>query len=457
MPIGTRYRPQLFVLLNHARVQRNQKGDAPPGRQYHPACPGSGVTRIVALAELVTAPYSEDRPPRQEFARWLEWAAVGLGIVLVILAAAADTAWFDRHVLPSFFMPRSRQLAIASGLRVVVGTAGLAVILIGRLTVRRYAQIRSATEILGTAAMTAVACIAALLTTEFIMRTQTWHAAQFHNQHEPRRIYDSGLGWAFMPGHHGQDRIAGLQVDYFIDSNGYRIAKSSENIDFNHPTIILSGESVMAGAGLPWAESLPGQLASEHGPQIADIAVTGYSTDQSYMRLKAQLARFDCPVAVVTLFMPSFLERNLNDDRPHLDRDLRWHPARQPWRLESLARMVFPYRRVTTIDDGVVMTRAVLRATNALAQARGAVSLLVVPVFTPESGAERRLRQRILDQAGLDYLPVPIASQWRLAGDMHPDQRGARAIAAAISGRLQSSLPGTAERPGVHTRNACGM
>ncbi len=408
------------------------------------------------MVKEVTSAHPEGRFRRFDTGRGLELGVACTGIAMIALAGAADTAWFDRHFLPSFFTPRHQQLAIDAILRLVVASLGLAILLFGRSAVRRYARTRQAREIIGTAIMSAGALFAAILTTELIMRTQTWHAAQFHNQQEPRRVYDPGLGWVFLPGHRGQDLVAGRRIDYVMDSHGYRIAAPSGKLDFRLPTIILSGESVMAGAGLPWQEATPGQVGAHFGDQIADIAVNGYSTDQSYMRLRNELPRFSCPVTVVTLFMTSFLERNLNDDRPHLDRDLRWHPARQGWRLAALAGLVVPYRSKRTIDAGVAMTSAVLRATVALARSRGAASLIVVPSFTPESTAERALRKRILDDAGLDYVLVPIDSHWRLTGDMHPDVHGARAIAAAISRRLEPYGLGSEVSPDKQGHNSCG-
>src|SRR5258706_10935289 len=129
--------------------------------------------------------------------------------------------------------------------------------------------------------------------------------------------------------------------------------------------------------------------------------------------------------------MPDFLERNLNIDRPHLDRELRWHPARIGWQLVALAQTVLHYRSQEEIARGIAMTRTVLLASQALARSRGAVPLTIVPVFTPEAPVEAALRRRVLDGAGLEYLTIAVDSRLRIAGDAHPDARGAAMIAAA--------------------------
>ena len=51
---------------------------------------------------------------------------------------------------------------------------------------------------------------------------------------------------------------------------------------------------------------------------------------------------------------------------------------------------------------------------------------------------ERTLRQRILEQSGLDFLQVKLDPSWHLQGDLHPDARAAHAIAMAIAAKLRS-------------------
>ena len=76
-----------------------------------------------------------------------------------------------------------------------------------------------------------------------------------------------------------------------------------------------------------------------------------------------------------------------------------------------------------------------------LAAARGATPLVLVLQVGPEDGVERALRSRILDAPGLPCLMVEIDPGWRVPGDVHPDARAARAIAAAVASRLKSSKP----------------
>src|SRR5262249_1718706 len=151
------------------------------------------------------------------------------------------------------------------------------------------------------------------------------------------------------------------------------------------------------------------------------------------LRLAAELPRFAHPSAVVILFSPLVFDRNLDSDHPWFDTAMRLHRASAPpLRLAELARRLFAWRSDAAIADGVARTRAVLRATIVLARVRGAPAVILVPWFTPEDPRETALRKRILDDAGLPYLPVPLDGGWRLPHDRHPDARAAQAIAAAL-------------------------
>jgi hypothetical protein len=212
-------------------------------------------------------------------------------------------------------------------------------------------------------------------------------------------------------------------------------------VDPARPTILFTGESVMAGEGLHWEETIPAQVGGLLGLQSANLAVHGYATDQSYLRLEADLPRFRRPMAVVSLFMTALFGRNMDDDRPHLALasagGLIWKPGVEHGRLESLATLIVPYRRDATVERGVALTRDVLRATAALARTRGAVPLIIVPQFNREDSAERRLRRRVLDDAGLPYVFVEFEADWRLPGDLHPNAPTARTIAVAIADQLR--------------------
>jgi hypothetical protein len=196
---------------------------------------------------------------------------------------------------------------------------------------------------------------------------------------------------------------------------------------------------------LTWEESVPAQVGAMMQTQSANLAVHGYGSDQAYLRLVQELPRFRRPVAVVSLFMTALFGRNLDSDRPHLGPGLVWLAPQPRSRLASIVQLAVPYRSDETIERGIAVTREVFRATAALARARGAVPLVVIPQFGPEGGAEETLRRRIFDDDIVPYSRVGLAEGWRLAWDRHPNSEAAHAIATAIA----ASLTEAAARPAV--------
>jgi hypothetical protein len=283
---------------------------------------------------------------------------------------------------------------------------------------------------------------------EAVLRTAPWRGIdRWAAREEPLRQADARLGWTNMPGRTGFEHYGGRRILYHFDAGGHRVADPARPVDYARPAILFTGESIMLGYRLNWPETAAGRIEAATGIQSANLAVNGYGTDQSFMRLEAELPRYAKPVAVVALFAPTLMERNLETDRPHLDATLAWQPASPYWRVGRVLKNAFLYRSASTIENGIATTRAALEATVRLARARGAVPLILLPRFVPEHPIERALRHRILDEAGLPYVAVPLDRRWRIAGDGHPDARAnlamARAVLAAFEqqGRLNLRVP----------------
>ena len=371
------------------------------------------------------------------------------GVMLIALAGAAGQGWADRHFLPTFAWSRAFQLGLIDALRVVVALIGLFLILFVRPRAARIVKAGKGRRLLASALSATLAVAAALATTEGVLHTRTWRATQEHwGSREPQRQRDDLLGWTFAPNHHGQAVVDGRAVDYATDRFGYRVPAAGMQTDLERPTIVFAGESIIHGYGLQWPETIPAQVQAMTGVAVANIAVNAHATDQTYMRLRRELPRFAHPVAVVVPFVPIIFDRNLDQDRPYLDGDLLWHAAHPPeLRLVELARRLLRYRSEGAIEEGVAATQKVLRAIIALARARGAATLILVPQFQPEDPTEAAIRHRVLDDAHLRYLRVPLDPSWRLVVDRHPNAQGARAIAAAIAQALAGA--GLVARPGI--------
>jgi hypothetical protein len=358
-----------------------------------------------------------------------------IGCALIVAAAAANQAWFDRHVLPSYWTPREDIVRSELLIRIAVAVIGAAIVLLSR-AVPRF--VPSDPIYLLTIPLSVVLAIAV---SELVLEWRHPRGpAEFSSGGEPRSHLDARVGWLFDPSRTGIATHLGRRVEYTFDRNGYRVASARATTDFERPTVIFAGESIMVGHQLTWAETIAAQTSALLGVQSANIAVSGFATDQAYLRLTTELPRFRHPVAVVLLFAPSLFDRDLDDDRPHLGPRLRWLAPIRHWRLTEIARRFVGYRSEDAVDQEVAVTREVLQATVRLARSRGAAPLIVVPQFEPEEPRERDLRKCIVDDAHVPYVYVPLDPDDRVEDDGHPDADGAREIAQSIADALKPAL-----------------
>ncbi len=379
-----------------------------------------------------------------------------VGVGLIVSPLLANQRWLDHHFLPSFYTPRSRYVLIESVVRIFIGAIGALLALVVRRPLGKFIANHPARALQIT-----VAVLLAFPATELVLRMRhrrVLMAEEYPAEVEPSRRRDERFGWVFVPSRTGNQWVGNRKVEYAIDSVGSRARSLDEPADPDRPTIVFTGESIMVGERLSWDDSIPAQTGAMVGLQSANIAVSGYASDQAYLRLQAELPRFRRPVAVVMLFAPLLFDRNLNDDRPHLGPGLVWQPAVQRWRLVTIFRFLMPYRSDEAIDRGVLVTREVLRSTIELARARGALPIIVVPQFTPEEAEEREIRSRVLDEACIPYVLVQLDGSWRVPNDPHPDARAAHAIALAIADKLHSAgLPPqseSSEKNDIESRSA---
>jgi hypothetical protein len=374
------------------------------------------------------------RPARRDegkAARAVEVVVAALGAALIVAAAAANQSWLDRHFLPSFFMPRDWYVAIETDVRIAIAALG-AWLVLGR---SRLATLL--TRAPGTTLRVVLAAGMAVAAGELALRWIPLQPTEWLvRDEEPRRQDDPQLGWVLTPDRTGRSSVGGRTIEYSVDAAGYRVRRVDEPVDPRVPTIVFGGESVMFGEGLTWEESIPAQVSAIVGVQGANLAVHGYSTDQIYMRLARELQRFRQPTAVVSIFMTELFGRNLDEDRPHLGPGLVWEPAVRKSRLMSLAGLLVPYRRETTVERGIRMTREVLLAIDDLARRRGATPLVIVPQFGVEDDLQRAIRQRVLGD-DIPAVIVPLDPDWRLAWDRHPNPQAAHVIAGAVAARLR--------------------
>jgi hypothetical protein len=172
--------------------------------------------------------------------------------------------------------------------------------------------------------------------------------------------------------------------------------------------------------------------------QAVDVAVTGFALDQAYVRLKESIARLDAPVALVTLVLPAQLERTVDPRRQRLALDatgqLEIVPrSRWPFLTSPLQKLV-PFHD----DEAIPLARAIFRATDELARSRGARALFLFTNFGPpcleDAGGVSRLERDLFFGLDVAHTRVEVlpASMIRPPREVHPNERGHEALAAAV-------------------------
>jgi len=90
-------------------------------------------------------------------------------------------------------------------------------------------------------------------TCELVLRRTFGHAAEGRPaDEEPLRHRDARIGWLFVPGRTGPEKIGGRSIEYAFDPAGNRVRRVDDPVDPARPTIVFTGESVMVGYGLSW-------------------------------------------------------------------------------------------------------------------------------------------------------------------------------------------------------------
>jgi hypothetical protein len=360
---------------------------------------------------------------------------------LLGLAAAANGAWFDRHVAipalnpppPSWTLPALRTAAAAAA---------------AVLAACAVAAGRRATP--GGVARVGLAVVLGVCASEVALRIlrRIWPVPA--TRIEARLAApDPRTGWAFVPGREVDLRVPGGSViRYAIDRHGDRAPAADWDEDPSAPTVLLTGESIATGHGLPWSDTIAARLSELLDAQVVVVAEGGYGSDQAHLRAVDALARFAHPLAVVTTVLPVQLFRNLHDDRPHLvlrGGVLTLAPASgSRLQLRQLLVNDLPYLSEARLQESLTLTRAILHATAEAARERGAYPLFVVPSTGPprplEAHPEAFIVHALLDD--LPHIVVDIDPARMLPWDYgHPDVEGARQIATAIAEGLAPAHP----------------
>ena len=388
-------------------------------------------------------------------------AVTALGLAMVAWALSAGDRWPERHLLASYCATTRAGWLAARSLRWVVGVSGALAIWRAPAMARRVGRWSPRP---GSVLGVVLALAAALGATELYMRHQYRRLVLGAGLMEPRHAapmfqMDARLGWSHVPSRTTWAEYGGRRVAYAIDASGARADAADRPPERAAPAILFTGESIAFGWGLQYEESVPVLVERQLGIHTVNLAAGAYGTDQAFLRLLDELSRATRPVAVVTLFIPDQIGRNVNIWRPRLvlrpGGALELAPPSGPPRIARLLQEL-PFHG----DGALEVTAAVLRATADAARARGAVPLFVVTNYgaacLPDAGGEPWVVDQLFVRQGLPFVRVELEAADRLPGwlERHPGPRGAQKIAAAVARALREplALDGRSPRPSAASR-----
>jgi hypothetical protein len=388
--------------------------------------------------------------------------ALVLGVGLLALGLLVWPAVAGRFVPLDWYVGDLRPAA--RGLGLLFGVAGVGVLGLRRRVGARLARSFPDTRtFLFAAGSVLLAVVAALVLAEVAFRAL---GLPFRERWTPSENavarFDPELGWSYIPDHSVTQEFGSQRrpIELSFDSIGARAGSAERRLDPQAPTAIFVGGSVTMGHAVTHEESFPGVLESmEPFPlQVVNLAVQGYGTDQSLLRLERHIGRFDTRV-VVYGFICDHVKRNANADRRLLYPDSRFLGTKPRFelgrdgrpRLEQTPRLyeeigysrVAAYARIfLTLNGpkpGLGLTRALVREMKELTEARGAFFLVLywysddaVGLCGPDPFE------------GLDVHVVNTAEHeppgwefWGVPGDGHPDARAHAHVARLLLDELR--------------------
>jgi hypothetical protein len=214
---------------------------------------------------------------------------VGLAVGLCIVSWCVDDRWFLRT-----WSLDSRKLWLAVVIRLGAVAAGATLIFVVRPRAGAWAARVGGREVLAACVRTAGAVVLALAVSELALRlTDTPWKHDFEHQCDTRMgERDPRYGWIWRASQTFTSNVGGRNVTFAFDAEHDRAPTADFTPDPHLPTILFVGESMVAGHGLTWEESLPARVGSALGVQVFNLGVSGYGCDQSFLRLADALPRY---------------------------------------------------------------------------------------------------------------------------------------------------------------------
>ncbi len=385
----------------------------------------------------------------------MELLTAVLGAALLVAALRVDREWVSRHVTQLNLWPESDPSEYVPRLRGLIAVLGVAVLVLLRPLLVRWARSPSTDGLAGTAARILLAVVCSVAAFEGYLRWREKAHPPGPLTHELFGVRHPRYGWTWAPSRTATELVGGREVHYAFNREGQRVRNVGDEPDASAPTILFTGESIAAGQGLEYDETYPALISAHLGLQSVNLAVNGYGSDQAYQRLVDAMPRFARLAATVTVFLPVQIGRQLLDDKPRLVLGPSGTPELVPasagftagLRLRKWLWNEVPYLGERAIQRSLALTSVLLRETAERTRVRGAMPLFVIPSYGPSrplnDHEEAWLVRALFEQQHLPFLLIDLPADLLIGRDPHPSPRGAAAIAAAIERVLG---------PGVATR-----
>jgi len=183
--------------------------------------------------------------------RWIATTVcAACGAALLVAARVLDGRWFERHVLLPWYYPWAP--AWVSDTRIAAAVCGLVLLALAWPLGRGVARSSLAGWL-----RISLAVVLALATSEVVLRLKEHGTAYWRSLKLEFRFgrEDPRFGWVLLP---SRTTVLGpneRRIAYAMDAWGDRAASDAGAPDPELPSLVVSGESIAVGHGVPYEQT----------------------------------------------------------------------------------------------------------------------------------------------------------------------------------------------------------
>jgi hypothetical protein len=141
----------------------------------------------------------------------------------------------------------------------------------------------------------------ALLLSELVVRLLGWTPMYVSPERDRYWRYDALLGWAHLPGQEGVLETPQFRTSVHINRQGLRDREHLYERPSGVKRVLVLGDSFAWGYGVEAEERFSQRLESSLGVEVINAAVSGYSTDQELLWLRAEGIKYEVDFILLEL------------------------------------------------------------------------------------------------------------------------------------------------------------